>query len=161
MKVLRNHFFEEVQAVSTDAELYRSTSDLLSQAMRGRMATIFMYGMTGSGKTYSMNALHRELPVDIFAHIDAARGSTTSTRAKVRFHAYELLGKRCFDLADGKSEAETTNKTEVFLRVGGDGMTNISGITEHEVTSSDALIERLCAAVARRETSATGTSAKP
>merc|ERR1712224_539932 len=107
------------------------------------------YGMTGSGKTYSMEALHRKLPVDLFARINAAGPSGLAEKATVRFHAYELLGKRCFDLADGKArfdladgeaEREMATKTEVFMRVGTDGMTNMCGITEHEVTGPDALL---------------------
>ena len=156
-KVLRHHIFDKVEAVSTDAELYHSTRDLLSQAVRGKMSTIFMYGMTGSGKTYSMATLHRKFPVDLFAQINAAK---PGAKATVRFHAYELLGKRCFDLADRKAtKAEVATRTEVFLRVDSEGRTNMCGMAEHEVESPDALLELLHLAVSRRETSATGANA--
>lgn len=127
VKMLRHHVFEAVQAVSTDAELYSATVHLLSAAAQGKMSTVFMYGMTGSGKTYSMDALHRKLPLDLFA-LDSIKSSGTAT---VRFHAYELVGKRCFDLADGRADeageadGEAVAKTEVFLRVDSDGATNM------------------------------------
>ena len=182
-KMLRHHTYRAVHAVSTDAELYDAVSPQLKQATRGKMSTVFFYGMTGSGKTYSMDALHKKLPSDLFALLAADEEGGGAT---VRFHAFELVGKRCFDLADGKAEqkekvgkgeekvgedgtkdggegegkvAAAAAKTEVFLRVDHHGATEMRGMKEHEVDDADALLNCLRDAVARRETSATGANA--
>ena len=156
VKVLQHHIFETVEAVTTDDELYIAFRELLFQATQGKLSTFFFYGMTGSGKTFSMNVVHRRLPEDLFAILGDG--------ATVRFHAYELVGKRCFDLLNGSAEVlsaldSETGKSEVFLRVDHDGATNMVGMKEHEVADAGALLELLRSAMVRRETSATGANA--
>lgn len=52
--VLRHHSFAAMRAVVTDDELYAAVRHLPRRAVAGHHATLFCYGMTGSGKTYSM-----------------------------------------------------------------------------------------------------------
>lgn len=58
----------------------------------------------------------------------------------------------------GASEA-TGSKQEVFLRVDGDGVTQVVGLTEHAAPDAATLLDLLHAAVAQRECSATGANA--
>jgi hypothetical protein len=95
--VLRHHAFGAVRAVVTDDELYAAVRHLPRRAVAGHHATLFCYGMTGSGKTYSMDAVHRRLPADLFALLARAAAATTASPV-VRFSAFELVGKRCFEL---------------------------------------------------------------
>ena len=47
---LRHHTFGDVRTVGTDTELYESVRYLVRHAAGGGLATLFCYGMTGSGK---------------------------------------------------------------------------------------------------------------
>ena len=133
-----------------------------------------------------MDDIHRLMPADLLSLIAASAEGRPSddegAAASVRFSSYELLAKRCFELlpADyetaavvreggegGEEEEEATTgggtrrgaKAEIFLRVGGDGVTNVCGVAEHAVRDEAGLRRLLRAAVARRETSATGANA--
>jgi kinesin family protein 2/24 len=186
--LLRHHTFNNVGTVSTDTELYDSVRYLVKHASEGGLATLFCYGMTGSGKTYSMDGIHRRVPADIFSLLASTEGSkNTDAASGVKFSAYELIAKRCFELlpADdatseeggetkdeegsemkGEKGGETRGeakgsdeKNEIFLRVDADGVTNVCGVAEHTAGDEESLLRLLRAAVARRETSATGANA--
>jgi kinesin family protein 2/24 len=203
---LRHHTFANVSTVSTDAELYDSVRYLAKHAANGGLATLFCYGMTGSGKTYSMDEIHRRVPADIFSLL-ASEGSKEGSKeegkegskegskeegkegskeegkdngeALVRFSSFELVAKRCFELlpaddatseeageAKGEEGSESKvgtkssdGKKEIFLRVDAAGVTNVRGVAEHTARDEQGLLQLLRAAVARRETSATGANA--
>ena len=147
VKCLRHHQFQ-TEAVTTDDELYTNISHLPNRAVQGGRATLFCYGMTGSGKTYSMDSIHERLPADLFSSIDS-----------VKFSAYELLGKRCVDMLPSTAPSTATPRNEVFLRVDKKGVTRVCGVTEHEAFDAKTLQQLLASAVSRRETSATGANA--
>ena len=159
VNMLRHHSFgDNVSTVSTDAELYDSVRYLVKHAVDGGLSTLFCYGMTGSGKTYSMGGIHTRVPADIFSLI------SSSQQEEVKFSSYELLAKRCFELLPKDYEAsageETVNeKNEIFLRVDAEGVTNVCGVAEHSASDADSLVQLLHAAVSRRETSATSANA--
>lgn len=153
--LLRHHAFNG-STVNTDAELYESVRYLVSHAAEGGLATLFCYGMTGSGKTYSMDSIHHRVPADIFTLLASTDGSR---QQEVKFSSYELLAKRCFELLPEDYAAKGAEKSEIFLRVDGDGATNVCGIAEHTAHDEEGLAQLLRAAVARRETSATGANA--
>jgi len=139
VKVLRHHGFERVERIDSDEGVYRQLRFLVQRASAGQRATLFMYGMTGSGKTYSTDLIFRAAPAEL-----VAEGVVTLT-------AYELVGKRCFDLLG-------VEKDEVHLRIGEDGATHVQGATSREGRTSDALQALLQEASCRRETAATGTN---
>jgi kinesin family protein 2/24 len=139
VKTLRHHSFEQVQRIDSDEGVYSQLRFLVQRAAAGQMATLFMYGMTGSGKTYSTNLIFRAAPAEL-----VAEGPVTLT-------SYELVGKRCFDLLG--------DKEEVHLRIGEDGATHVQGATGREARTGDALEALLREASCRRETAATGTNA--
>lgn len=141
VKVLRHHSFPEVKRIDSDEGVYLHLQYLVQRALAGSMATLFMYGMTGSGKTYSTNLIHQKAPQELIAS------------GPVQLISYELIGKRCFDLLG-------TEKQEVHLRIGEDGATHVQGSTVQEARTTAELQALLHEAGARRETSATGTNAE-
>lgn len=149
IRVMRNHTFACSEFLGndiTDETLYeRAASQLTSQATLGKSSTIFMYGMTGSGKTYSMSAIHKLIAPHIW---QLAPGIT------VQFTSYELIGKRCFDLM-----APVKPHPEVLLRMGEDGILAACGAIASSCKDPQELLERLMQASAARETCATGTNA--
>jgi len=177
-QILRHHTFSHVRAVCTDDDLYSSVRSLLQRSVEGGMSTLFCYGMTGSGKTYSMNSIHRRLPTDLLSLLAAA----SLPQDQIQVSCFELVGKRAFDLLpagyttnpiedteDGGHEPsrplsepaqkrQQQQKPEVFLRVDSDGNTKVYGVTEHVAHNPDVLTELLQAAATRRETSATGAN---
>lgn len=140
VKVLRHHSFPEVVRIDTDEGVYSQLQYLVERAKNGSMSTLFMYGMTGSGKTYSTNLIHKNAPHDLISV------------GPSRLISYELIGKRCFDLL-------SANKQEVHLCVGEDGATHVQGSTVCEADTAADLEKLLGEASMRRETSATGTNA--
>lgn len=141
VKVLRHHSFPAVKRIDTDEDVYSQLRYLVDRARAGSMATLFMYGMTGSGKTYSTNLMHERVPHELIA------------AGPAQLISYELVGKRCFDLLSAE-------KQEVHLCVGGDGATHVQGSTVREASTAGELQALLREAGTRRETSATGTNAE-
>lgn len=142
-KTMRHHAFNAVDSILDDDDAYDHVRYLMTGALEGRTSTLFMLGMTGSGKTYTMNAIHSRAPSDLFA----ASGSQP-----IKMTAYELIGKRCFDLL-------SDTKCQLHLRMGDDGLTHVCGGVERVVHSADELRDLLRTASAHRETAATGTNA--
>jgi kinesin family protein 2/24 len=127
--------------IDSDEGVYSQLQYLVERAKAGSMATLFMYGMTGSGKTYSTNLIHQKAPHELIAI------------GPVRLISYELIGKRCFDLLGAE-------KQEVHLCIGEDGATHVQGSTVREACTAAELQALLREAGTRRETSATGTNAE-
>jgi len=140
VKVLRHHGFPEVKRIDTDEGVYSQMQYLVERAKAGSMATLFMYGMTGSGKTYSTNLIHKKMPHELLA------------AGPARLISYELVGKKCFDLLSAE-------KQEVHLCIGEDGATHAQGSSVREASTAAELQGLLHEAGTRRETSATGTNA--
>lgn len=141
VKLLRHHSFPEVKRIDTDEGVCAQLQYLMERAKAGSMATLFMYGMTGSGKTYSTNLIHKKMPDELIAD------------GPVRLISYELVGKRCMDLL-------SIDKQEVHLCIGADGATHVQGSKVCEASTASELQELLHEAGTRRETSATGTNSE-
>jgi len=140
VKMLRHNSFPEVKRIDSDEGVYSQLQYLVERAKAGSMATLFMYGMTGSGKTYSTNLIHTKMPHELIA------------AGPAQLISYELVGKRCFDLLSAE-------KREVHLCIGEDGATHVQGSTVCEATTAARLQALLQEAGTRRETEATGTNA--
>ncbi|KAK3235284.1 hypothetical protein CYMTET_54503 [Cymbomonas tetramitiformis] len=143
---LGHQSYPGVTPLMTDEDVYKGLQYLVQTAAEGGKSTLFMYGMTGSGKTHSMAGIHQRAPADIFGALSGA--------GTVQLTAYELVGKRCFDLL---SEDDET-KREVYLRIGEDDHTHVCGNTERATSTPSELQQMLQVASGRRETAATGTN---
>eukprot|EP00593_Proboscia_inermis_P008361 CAMPEP_0171300856 /NCGR_PEP_ID=MMETSP0816-20121228/9852_1 /TAXON_ID=420281 /ORGANISM="Proboscia inermis, Strain CCAP1064/1" /LENGTH=568 /DNA_ID=CAMNT_0011777859 /DNA_START=232 /DNA_END=1938 /DNA_ORIENTATION=+ len=146
VKTMNHQAYPGVTPVVTDDQVYQAVQYLVQTAAAGGKSTLFMYGMTGSGKTYSMAGIHQRAPADLFQLVGAGQ--------KLRLQAYELVGKKCFDLLSSAADKE-----EVFLRVGEDGNTHVCGTTECDISTTAELQQALVQAAGQRETSATGMNA--
>ncbi|KAK3272330.1 hypothetical protein CYMTET_19373 [Cymbomonas tetramitiformis] len=145
VKALRHRTFPKIEPFMDDESTYEGLKYLVREAIAGGLTTLFMLGMTGSGKTYCTNIIHSRAPRDLFAELPA--GSI------VKLTCFEILGKRCFDLCGSEP------KQEVQMRVGEDGATHARGVTERVARDPEELQELLQAAVGQREVAATGTNA--
>jgi len=88
VKVLRHHTYPSITRIDSDDEVYEQLRYLVEKTKSGSMATLFMYGMTGSGKTYSTSIFQSKAPFEL---CDAGLLPITTI-------GYELVGSRCFDL---------------------------------------------------------------
>lgn len=139
---LRHHQYEGLHLLKADEDVYSAVQPLVTRVIQnGSLATLFMFGMTGAGKTYNMNLIHKRVGVDLFEDSDC-----------VKFMAYELVGKKVRDL-------QTENKEEVHIRVGEDGKSSVCGAKVHISKDAADLSECLTAAANNRETAATGANA--
>lgn len=140
-----DHAFEED---STTGEIYIATTmPLLDHVVstQGR-ATCFCYGMTGSGKTYTMSAIQQILAHDLYEEL---KDQTIDVEVTLAF--FELYGgfvqdllhdrKRCKLLEDGNGEVNITGLQEVparmaeeFLRIVSEGH---SQRTTHSTEAND------------------------
>ena len=142
VKILKNRLYSNVLPVVTDDNMYANISYLVDRAKRGKSSSVFMFGMTGSGKTYNTNILHTRVPVNLFA----------ADTCPIKLIAYELVGNKCYDLL-------SDSKPEVFLRVGPDKNTHVCGNVTLTATTPSELQQLLSNAAKSRETTATGANA--
>ena len=152
VKILRHHQYKQVQRIDSDEGVYKHLRYLVQQASAGRMATLFMYGMTGSGKTYSTNLMFRAAPEELFVAPASGSDFSDTCSGTATLIAYELIGKNCFDLLGA-------DKKQVHLRIGADGATHVQGTTTCEASTPEELQVKLFEASSRRETATTGTNA--
>ncbi|KAI3754139.1 hypothetical protein L1987_53917 [Smallanthus sonchifolius] len=75
--------------------------DVALSAIKGINATIFAYGQTSSGKTYTMKGIAENCIDDIYAHINNASGS----RFVLKFSAIEIYNETVVDLLNRDSGA--------------------------------------------------------
>lgn len=75
--------------------------DVALSAIKGINATIFAYGQTNSGKTYTMRGIAESVINDIYAHIDNAMES----KFVLKFSALEIYNESVVDLLNRDSGA--------------------------------------------------------
>jgi kinesin family member 2/24 len=117
---------------TTDQIYVATTMPLLDHvvATQGR-ATCFCYGMTGSGKTYTMSAIQQILARDLFEEMKEKNADAEITLAFFELYngfVQDLLHdrKRCKLLEDGKGEVNITGLQEVAARSAEDFLRVIS-----------------------------------
>ena len=132
IKLLRHHIFKNVTPVVSNDHMFENLRYLVDRVKNGKYSSIFMFGMTGSGKTYNTNIIHERAPKVFFeskqdtSSADVAINANqtvkvpdqSQTQPCVKVIAYELIGNKCFDLL-------SPSKGEVFLRVGKDKNTHV------------------------------------
>jgi len=99
----------------------RGVAPLLESARAGKSGTLIMFGQTGTGKTYTLNAA-----LDYLA--------TAMDRTAVEIVLYEIHGKKSYDLLN--------NRKPVSLLTDGDGRVHAKGATV--ATCSTAEETRTC-----------------
>eukprot|EP00930_Biecheleria_cincta_P097171 TRINITY_DN88895_c0_g1_i1.p1 TRINITY_DN88895_c0_g1~~TRINITY_DN88895_c0_g1_i1.p1 ORF type:complete len:666 (-),score=79.20 TRINITY_DN88895_c0_g1_i1:149-2122(-) len=97
---------------------------LVAHALHGELATLFMFGQTGSGKTYTMEAI-----LDMTCS-ELCSFAPNVGKADVRMKAFEIIGKKCFDLFSDE-------RAELRLLEDENGHTNIIGAREISARTSE------------------------
>ncbi|XP_071691739.1 kinesin-like protein NACK2 [Rutidosis leptorrhynchoides] len=86
---------------STDKVYHQGARDVAISAIKGINATIFAYGQTSSGKTYTMRGIAENVIHDIYAHIQKAEERSYA----LKFSALEIYNETVVDLLNRDSGA--------------------------------------------------------
>lgn len=106
----RRFFFDQVFGTDCDNErIYmRSARRLVDCAFRGYNCAIFLYGQTGTGKTYT----HSSLTLAAFEHLfSLIQDSDKGIRFLIRASYYELYNEEIHDLLAPKSASKSGPKS--------------------------------------------------
>jgi len=114
----------------------------LDMIFNNGMVTIFAYGQTSSGKTYTMQGIQENSVRHLF---ELREELAPNTKLKVAF--YEIYGGNCFDLLN--------NKAKVQILEDRNNNVVINGLVEEEVNSEMELLERINFAFEKRTTYST------
>eukprot|EP00758_Cryptobia_borreli_P006425 Tbor_TRINITY_DN5150_c1_g1::TRINITY_DN5150_c1_g1_i1::g.26359::m.26359/K10393/KIF2_24, MCAK; kinesin family member 2/24 len=148
----RHHFTYDLvfDERSTNLDVYNlSCKNLIETVFDGGCATVFAYGQTGSGKTYTMLGKEKAEGLYILAARDLYARLDTDYRIVVSF--FEIYGGRLFDLLNEREKVE--------CREDGRGTVNVCGLTEHDVTNTEHLMNIISYGNTIRAAGATGMNA--
>ncbi|KAI5950593.1 KIP2 [Candida margitis] len=129
----------------------------------GYNGTVFAYGMTGSGKTYSMKGNEKEsgfveLAVnDLFDKINNHMGGTTTHQINVSY--LEIYNERIIDLLNTGNGSPTT-ANDLKIRDDPEFGVKVVGLTTPTVTSREQILSLIRKGDLNRKTSATDFNAR-
>ncbi|KAM0941343.1 putative plus-end-directed kinesin ATPase [Dioscorea sansibarensis] len=139
-------FFNQENSVD---EIFKSEiSAVIPGIFRGFNATIFAYGATGSGKTYTMQGTEEEpglIPLAMSSILSMCRGSESS----VEISYYEVYMDRCYDLLEPKTK-------EILPLYDKEGRVQLKGLSWVPVHSMDEFSEVFSTGIQRRKVAHTG-----
>lgn len=143
---------------ASNEQVYQDVvQNLIHQLMDGYNATVFAYGMTGSGKTYSMSGTKEEpgvIPLsikEIFKKIDQSDSSTYKYELKVSY--LEIYNERIYDLLNPSTLKN--NATELKIRDSSDYGVKVIGLVEETIRSEHELLKIIQRGDVNRRTSET------
>ncbi|XP_043694340.1 kinesin-like protein KIN-10C [Telopea speciosissima] len=106
---------------------HKEVSPLINGIFGGFNSTIFAYGATGSGKTYTMQG-SEELPGLMPLAMSTVLSMCKNTGSSVEISYYEIYMDRCFDLFEPKAK-------EISLLEDKDGQVQLRGLSRVPVSS--------------------------
>ncbi|KAJ8532938.1 hypothetical protein K7X08_015827 [Anisodus acutangulus] len=124
-------------------------SPLIPGILEGRNVTIFAYGATGSGKTYTMQGtenLPGLMPLAMSSILSKSWGKST-----IAISYYEIYMDRCYDLLELKEK-------EIFILDDKDGQIHLKGLAQITVNSMSEFQEAFSSAIQRRKVAHTGVN---
>lgn len=149
-------------------EVYEKTvKNLIKQLMNGYNATVFAYGMTGSGKTYSMSGIEGEpgvIPLsvnEIFNHIENADKEIYKFELKVSY--LEIYNERIYDLLNINQLTNPTvgsAQNELKIRDVPNYGVKVIGLVEEQVKSEHELLSIIQRGDLNRRTGETDFNAR-
>ncbi|CAH9050415.1 unnamed protein product [Cuscuta epithymum] len=138
---LDGFFGQEVDNVSQI--FHKEVSPLIPGIFRGYNATVFAYGASGSGKTYTMQG-SAETPGLIPLSMSSILSICQSTGTTVYISYYEIYMDKCYDLLEMKNK-------EIAVLDDKDGNVHLKGLAEVEVNSMAGFNDIFLAAIQRRK----------
>lgn len=161
----KNFYFDQVFEPNTCQLLVYKTvvSPLIEQVLQGFNCTVFAYGQTGTGKTYTMEGERSEedlsweddphsgiIPRAISQLFDALKGNDSEFTMRVSF--LELYNEDTYDLL---SSLDDTSKLKVFDDAKKRGSVIVGGLEEVGVKSKAEIYDILRRGSAKRQTATT------
>ncbi|CAN3367622.1 kinesin-like protein Kip2p [Diutina catenulata] len=149
-----DYAFDHVFGESTNRHVYlRSCQDIVNKFVEGYNGTIFAYGMTGSGKTYTMKGEHARDPGvvrlaidEVFQLLARRQPGTQYTLCAAYF---EIYNEKVIDLLNPSSAGDLTIRSDAEFG------TKVVGVCEPEITSPDQLVRLINSGDNHRKTGAT------
>lgn len=136
----------------TNAKIFeRSVRHLVTQVVNGYNATVFAYGMTGSGKTWTMQGDDND-PGIIMLSAELLFRLLNPRTSKVRVSYLEIYNERVGDLL---SNVRSDSVPEIALRDDTGNGVRAVGLTEVEVNSAEELLDAVAQGDTIRKTSST------
>ncbi|XP_075638465.1 kinesin-like protein KIN-10B isoform X2 [Castanea sativa] len=127
---------------------YREVSPLISSIFRGDNATVFAYGATGSGKTYTMQGTDEDpglMPLAMSTILTMSQ--STGSTAEISY--YEVYMDRCYDLLELKGK-------EITVLDDKNGQIHLRGLSQVPVKSMSEFYETFSCGIQRRKVAHTG-----
>jgi kinesin family protein 2/24 len=110
--------------------------DLVLSAADGKLGTLFAYGQTSSGKTYTVTELQKLAVADLIAR-----------QARLHITVVELAGNVAFDLLN--------QRERIAVREDGSGTTHLVGAIEQQVSDAEQAVDLLDKAMSFRRAAPT------
>ena len=129
----------------TNDDIYDCVAEpVLQIGLQGGFSTIFAYGQTASGKTYTITGILNRLSQELFE-----RGN--QTHLKFHLSMFEILGNVCTDLfnEEGEKEGKIDILEDKF------GHVNVVNVKEYEIQSVEQFHNLILNGFAHRQTAAT------
>ncbi|XP_057470492.1 kinesin-like protein KIN-10C [Actinidia eriantha] len=127
---------------------YREVSSLIPGIFLGFNATVFAYGATCSGKTYTMQGTD-EIPGLIPLAMSTVLSMCQSTGSTAEISYYEVYMDRCYDLMEIKAQ-------EIAVLEDKDGQIHLKGLSRVPVNSMPEFREAFSCGNQRRKVAHTG-----
>ncbi|XP_077239056.1 ATP binding microtubule motor family protein [Tasmannia lanceolata] len=121
----------------------REVSPLIPWVFRGCNATIFAYGATGSGKTYTMQGSDDQ-PGLMPQAMSTVLSMCENTQSSVKISYYEIYMDRCYDLLEPKAK-------EISVLEDKDGHVQLKELSQVPVNSMSEFYEIFSCGVQRRK----------
>ncbi|XP_078445388.1 ATP binding microtubule motor family protein [Wolffia australiana] len=124
-------------------------SNLISGVLQGLNATVFAYGATGSGKTYTMQGTDCQpglIPLSMSNILSQCRGDSSCS---IEIAFYEIYLDRCYDLLEPKAK-------EIMVLEDKDGQVHMKGLSKVAVRSMEEFAQIFSSGVQRRKIAHTG-----
>ncbi|XP_048319634.2 kinesin-like protein KIN-10B [Ziziphus jujuba] len=127
---------------------YKEVSPFIPGVFHGYNATVFAYGATGSGKTYTMQGTE-ELPGLMPLAMSTILSLCQKTGSKAEISYYEVYMDRCYDLLELKVK-------EIAVWDDKDGQIHLRGLSRVPVNSMPEFHEVFSSGIQRRKVAHTG-----
>lgn len=156
--------FDAVFKPGTQEEVYEECRDLVQSAADGYNVTLFAYGQTGAGKTYTMGGtpdnpgVSRRTLNEIFRVCEEGSGRCNYT---VLGSMIELYRQDLVDLlAVAKAKGDRDKVKKLNIRNEKTGEVKLEGLTEQECTNAETLSDILETGMGARKVMATSMNAE-